>query len=91
MLLFIATIILSGCATHYLDATNSEPYGFLFGIWHGFCAPFVLMGKILAWFLNYFDVVIFENIKFVGKPNTGTWYFIGYFFGLSICLGGASQ
>ena len=82
ILLFFSIFILSSFATHYVDATVNEPYGFFYGIWHGICAPFVLIGFILSWFLNFFDIIIFENIKFIGKPNTGTSYIIGYVIGL---------
>ena len=92
LLLFITTVILSGCATHY-NVSVLEPYGFFYGIWHGFCAPFVLIGKILSWGLNFFDIVIFQDIRFIGKPNTGMWYGVGYFLGLSGALlySGASR
>ena len=85
ILIVIFTIfILSGCATHYIDATSADPYGFWYGIWHGFCLPFVLLGKVLSWILGIFDIIIFENLKFAGQPNTGTSYFIGYIIGLFV-------
>ena len=86
ILLFFSIFILSSCATHYADATVNEPYGFLYGIWHGICAPFAFIGFVLSWFLNFFDIIIFENIKFVGKPNTGTSYFAGYAIALLVIL-----
>ena len=86
-ILFLFTVfILSGCATHYIDATYDDPYGFLLGIWHGFCFLFVLVGKILSFILGFVGIDIFEEIKFIGQPNTGFTYGAGYFIGLVIAF-----
>jgi hypothetical protein len=79
---FFSIFLLSSCANQYVDATVIEPYGFFYGIWHGICLPFALIGFVLSWFLSLFDILVFENLKFVGKPNTGTSYFVGYVIGL---------
>jgi hypothetical protein len=58
--------------------------GFFSGILHGIIFPFTLIGKITSWLLSIFDIHIFTNIQFIGRPNTGLWfYYVGYFFGLT--------
>ena len=83
---FIILFTLTGCATHYTDATISEPYGFFSGVWHGFSMIFVLFGKLIAFILSLVDITVFEEMQILGEPNTGTWYVIGYVIGVFICL-----
>lgn len=83
-------LLLSACASHYMDATSSEPYGFFSGLLHGFIVPFVLIGTVISWALSLIDVSLWADITFIGKPNTGfTFYYVGYFFGVMAWLSGA--
>lgn len=101
---------LSGCATsngHGPDSNGSiEPYGFFFGMWHGFIFPVTVCIKIggfgVAGVTRLIDLVfgttIHPFVKFlfvdyftvIGSPNTGLTYFIGYLIGLSESCGGGS-
>jgi hypothetical protein len=46
------TLLLAGCARHYTVATNSDPYGFFSGLWHGIVFPFSLLTNLLSWLLG---------------------------------------
>ncbi|MEZ4980294.1 MAG: hypothetical protein R2769_01655 [Saprospiraceae bacterium] len=59
------------------EGSTAQQYGFLFGIWHGICFPFALIGKVLS-----MDVGIYA------ENNTGLFYWVGYILGLSIIFGG---
>jgi len=84
IILFIF-ITLSGCASHYIDATNYDPYGFFSGILHGFIFPFALIANILSWALSLLNIHILIDTQMIGRPNTGfLFYYIGYFLGLSV-------
>ena len=76
---------LLGCASHHAGDSNVV-YGFFYGLWHGICFPFVLIGK-LFYFLGFFESNFFENIKFIGQPNTGISYFLGFIIGILILSG----
>jgi hypothetical protein len=67
-------VTLSSCAP---EGPTAQQYGFLFGIWHGICFPFALIGKVLS-----MDVGIYA------ENNTGLFYWVGYILGLSIIFGG---
>lgn len=83
-------LIVSSCASHYSDATHSDPYGFFSGLLHGFLFPFVLVGFVISWMLSLLDISLWADITFVGKPNTGfTFYYVGYFIGVMTWLSGA--
>ncbi len=85
--LFTTLLLLSGCAKHYTGVTDYDLYGFFSGLWHGIVFPFALIANIISWGLSIFDISIFNDIQFVGRPNTGPFfYYIGYFIGL--CLWG---
>ena len=90
IIIFLLLLIVAGCATHYTSATYFEPYGFLLGIWHGFIVVFVAIGKLLSWFLSFFDLNVLEEIKFIGRPNTGISYFVGYIIGILLFSSSAS-
>ena len=88
----VAVLSIAGCATHYTSAASYDPFGFFSGILHGFLFPIALFGKIVAWFLSFVGINVLENVQFVGRPNTGfLFYYIGYFFGLSMWGGGAAK
>ena len=75
--------ILAGCATHYVNASYNEPYGFFYGFWHGFIFIFALIGKFISWCASFLGYEIFENLKLIGRPNSGwTFYYLGFVLGI---------
>ncbi len=65
-------LIMSGCA----DATtcvDTDPYGFLGGLWHGMIAPFSFIGSLFI-----------DSIDMYAKNNTGGWYDLGFVLGAGI-------
>ena len=90
IIIILLLLIVSGCATHYTSATYLDPYGFFYGLWHGFIVIFVAIGKLASWVLNFIDINVLEEIKFIGEPNTGISYFIGFVIGILI-LGGMGK
>jgi len=91
LVLMAALLFLSGCAQHYTGATYSDPYGFFSGILHGFLLPFAFIANVTSWVLSFFNINIFSEIQFVGRPNTGfLFYYIGYILGLSAWGGGGA-
>ncbi|WP_156226207.1 hypothetical protein [Herbaspirillum chlorophenolicum] len=82
--LLIFTCFLAGCATHNEPQTFADPYGFFSGIWHGIIFPLALLVNIFSWFASLFDISFLSNIEIIGRPNTGTGYYIGFFIGLCI-------
>ena len=88
VLLIIIAPALTGCATHYTEASVSDPYGFFSGIIHGVIFPFVLVAKIIAWILGFVGIHILDGVQFVGRPNSGFFfYYVGYAIGLSAWVG----
>lgn len=86
--LAVLALALSGCAQHYTGTTYSDPYGFFSGLLHGFVFPFALITNIISWVLSIIGISVFNDIQFVGRPNTGfLFYYVGYFFGLSAWSG----
>jgi len=83
-------IALSGCATHYSADPGSDPYGFFAGLWHGVIFPFSLLTNIVSWLLSLVGISLLESIQIVGRPNTGFWYYAGFFFGVAGIGGGSS-
>ena len=82
LLILFISIGLIGCATHYTSATYLDSYGFFSGLWHGFIVIFVAIGKLLSWVLSFVDINVLEEIKFIGQPNTGISYYIGFAIGI---------
>ena len=85
VVLVVATLALGGCAQHN---AQSDPYGFLSGIWHGILFPYSLLANILSWCLSLFGVDFLSGVQIVGRPNTGFAYYLGFFFGVC-AYGGA--
>lgn len=71
-------------------ASIAEPYGFLWGIWHGLVSPYALVAIIVSWLLSFVGIEFLSSIQLVGRPNTGVFfYYIGFFIGLTSYGGGA--
>ncbi len=74
ILLIIVLATVTSCAP---DGVSDKTYGFFYGIWHGICLPFAIVGKIFK-----MDVGIYA------VSNSGTWYWVGYLLGFLI-IGGS--
>lgn len=73
-LLFIGILLLlTGCAPM---GETQEEFGFFYGIWHGICLPFAIIGKIFGLDIGIYAV-----------NNSGTWYWVGLFLGYLIISG----
>ncbi len=69
VLLAAVLILLASCAPgHPRFATEGRPAGFLWGIWHGWIAPFSLVG-------GFFNPII----RIYEPSNTGWWYDLGFY------------
>lgn len=71
--IFLLSILaLSGCAEK-IEVTfpnNAYEYGFFSGLWHGFIAPFSLIGM-------FFD----SDIAVFASKNSGFFYSLGFLMG----------
>jgi len=84
LIIIMIILFLSSCAKHNASPIYiPEPYGFFSGIWHGFILPIALLANLISWLMSLVDIYIFTNIQIIGYPNTGFFYYIGVFFGLS--------
>lgn len=72
--IILALLLLTGCAdtVTFVEAAGLDPVGFWYGMWHGVCLPFSLIGSL-------FD----ESISIYAIYNNGGWYDIGFFLGIS--------
>jgi hypothetical protein len=70
--LFLSLLLLSGCAPKEVvsSCVHGQPYGFWGGLWHGFIAPFDLIGMIL-----WNDVAVYA------QNNNGVFYALGFILG----------
>ncbi|GAP67674.1 hypothetical protein BA6E_101117 [Bacteroidales bacterium 6E] len=77
-----ALFILSGCAdvTDIDACRQTEPYGFLSGLWHGLIAPLSFFGSLLS-----------DDIAMYAINNNGGWYDFGFVIGAGILFGGGSR
>jgi hypothetical protein len=69
----ILIIILSeGCANKEIvtQCLHGQTYGFWWGLWHGFIAPFDLIGMLIT-----------NNITVFAQNNNGAWYAFGFLIG----------
>jgi hypothetical protein len=82
LLIGCSLLVLTGCAHHYLPENFSDPYGFFSGIWHGLLFPLTLSVNIFSWILSLLGISFLEDIQIIGRPNTGLWYYVGFFLGL---------
>jgi hypothetical protein len=75
--LLIMLLTISSCAPY---GRTSDEYGLISGIWHGFCFPFAIVGKIFG-----------ADIGLYAQHNSGFFYWIGFLFGIGGLGGGASR
>jgi hypothetical protein len=77
-----ALLLISGCADSvtFAEASNTEPVGFWYGLWHGIIAP-------IAWLVSLFD----ESTAIYAIYNNGGWYDFGFVLGAGILFGGSSS
>ena len=70
--LFIALIILSGCArSEPVDAClEGRTYGFIYGLFHGFLAP-----------IDLFLMIFSDKYTVYAQNNSGAWYAFGFLIG----------
>lgn len=87
--LFIASVVITGCATHYTADAVADPYGIFSGIWHGIVFPLALLANLISWVAGLFGVSFLDSIQLIGRPNTGLWYYLGFALGLGAYGGGA--
>ncbi len=85
----LLTVFLCSCATHYSPNVVADPYGIFSGVWHGILFPFALTINIVSWFMNLLGFSLWQSIEIIGRPNTGFWYYSGFFVGLVMYGGGA--
>ncbi|MDD2229112.1 MAG: hypothetical protein PHY48_06860 [Candidatus Cloacimonetes bacterium] len=77
VIIIVSLLLLSACAPGLNDRSPEKPAGFLWGIWHGWIAPFSL---VLSIFVP--EVSIYES------NNTGFWYDLGYYLAIIGGFGG---
>jgi hypothetical protein len=65
-------VLLAGCAHKSIvsPCLEGHPYGFWYGLWHGFIAPFDFIGML-----------IWDNITMYAQNNNGVWYAFGFLLG----------
>ncbi len=81
-ILLVTVLVIAGCAdvTNIDACRNSDPYGFLGGLWHGIIAPF-----------SFFGSLFFDSIAMYAINNNGGWYDFGFVIGAGILFGGGSR
>jgi hypothetical protein len=72
MTMFLAIIILSGCANNesVKQCLAGHTYGFFGGLWHGFIAPF-----------DFIAMLFNEKITMYAQNNNGGLYALGFLLG----------
>lgn len=73
-LLGLLCLTMSSCAP---KGYTEYEYGFFSGLWHGFCFPIALIGKLFG-----------ADIGLYAENNTGFFYWLGYIIGLFSDFGG---
>jgi hypothetical protein len=65
-------LTVSGCAQYEEvgQCLTGHTYGFFGGLWHGFIAPFDLIGMLFS-----------DNITMYAQNNTGGFYALGFILG----------
>jgi hypothetical protein len=72
VIVFASFLMLSSCANkEVVDAClTGKTYGFFGGLWHGFIAPFDLIGML-----------IYDDVTMYAQNNNGVGYAIGFLLG----------
>jgi hypothetical protein len=70
-------VMITACAPGMNDRTPERPAGFLWGIWHGWIAPFSLIFSIFIPEVSIYEV-----------NNTGFWYDFGFYIAIVGGFGG---
>lgn len=60
--------------------SESEPYGFWNGLWHGIISPISIVVSLFK-----------ENVAMYAINNNGAWYNFGFLFGASLIFGGGCK
>ena len=79
MLLCAVMTLLTGCLPGMQEFAQDAPAGFLHGVWHGWCAPVLLVLQLLD-----MDVTMFA------QPNTGFSYELGFYMAVISGFGSLS-
>ena len=71
IILFVA-LLLAGCANKEIvsDCLKGHTYGFFGGLWHGFIAPFDLIGMLFM-----------DDVTVYAQNNNGVLYALGFLIG----------
>ncbi|MCF6170232.1 MAG: hypothetical protein L3J66_04545 [Bacteroidales bacterium] len=79
--LMIATVALAftSCAPGS-EGFNTEPAGFLMGLWHGFISLFTFIISLFVDGVGMYEI-----------NNNGAWYNFGFILGVSAFFGGSSK
>lgn len=80
ILLIASLVLLAGCMPGTGASTAAQPASFFHGIWHGWLAPFSLIGHF------FFD----NNIRIYEIHNVGIWYDVGFYMAVISGFGGIS-
>jgi hypothetical protein len=72
LILCLLVVVALSCADNEIvhDCLKGRTYGFLGGLWHGFIAPFDLIGKL-----------IWDDVTMYAPNNNGFWYAFGFLLG----------
>lgn len=77
----LSLLFLTGCAdsVSFTTASDKVAVGFWHGLWHGLIIP-------ISWIVSLFS----ESTAIYAIYNNGGWYDFGFFWGVSLTLGGGS-
>jgi len=81
----LAVIVLAGCAPGSNELTNDPDSrgnvaGFWQGLWNGAIAP-------VTFVISLFN----RNVQMYEVHNNGTWYDLGFLFGVIVTFGGGAR
>ena len=70
--ILLFTLLLTGCADKEIitDCLKGHTYGFFGGLWHGFIAPFDLIGMLFM-----------DDVTVYAQNNNGVLYALGFLIG----------
>ena len=91
VLITIAILWLSSCATYTPPGSDWEGYGFFSGWIHGLLLPFAIIAKVMSFFLSLIGIDYMNKFEIIGDPNSGTSYYIGYLIGLFASIFGGKS